>query len=137
MAQAPKTAETLRPPQARSSPRGALWIPGAAWRFIRRYPALPSGVLLLLVITAVFAPLIAPVDPFKSDLMARNTPPWGFPEGSAKHILGGDQVGRDILSRIIYGARVSAMVMAVSVVTGVGIGTTMGLIAGYFGGQVD
>ncbi len=136
MAQATKTAATPQHP-ARSSRRGALWLPGVAWLFVRRYPALPAGILLLLVVTAIFAPLIAPVDPFKSDLLARNTPPWGFPEGSSRHILGGDQVGRDILSRITYGARVSAMVMAVSVVTGVGIGTTMGLVAGYFGGQVD
>jgi peptide/nickel transport system permease protein len=107
------------------------------WRFVRRYPALPAAILLLLVVTAVAAPIFAPVDPFKSDLYARNAPPWGFEGGSSRHILGGDQVGRDILSRIIYGARVSAMVMAVSVATGVTVGTTMGLIAGYFGGQVD
>ncbi len=117
--------------------KGRLSPLGSLWDVARRYPTLPAAVLLLLVFTAVFAPWLVPVDPFKSDLLARNTPPWGFPDGSSKHLLGGDQVGRDILSRIIYGARVSAMVMAVSVATGVGLGTTMGLVAGYFGGQLD
>lgn len=125
---------------ATSTPPGARrprTLPGAAWRLALRYPVLPAFILILLVVTAIFAPFLSPVSPFKSDLYARNAPPWGFPEGSSAHILGGDQVGRDILSRIIHGARVSAMVMAVSVVMGVGIGTTMGLVAGYFGGQVD
>ncbi|MBI4219185.1 MAG: ABC transporter permease [Chloroflexi bacterium] len=107
------------------------------WSFLRRYPVVPIGIIGLLVFTAALAPVLEPVDPLKADLYARNAPPWGFAGGSSAHLLGGDQVGRDILARIIRGARVSAMVMGVSLVMGIGVGTTMGLIAGYFGGNVD
>jgi peptide/nickel transport system permease protein len=108
-----------------------------AWRFLRQYPVIPGAIITLLLFTAIFGPWLAPVDPLKADLYSYNAPPWGFPGGSSRHFLGGDQVGRDILSRIIYGARVSAVVMGVSLVFGIGVGTTMGLLAGYFGGNVD
>lgn len=130
-----RRAQVLVPTQA--ARYGAASWPPLAWRFLRRYPVIPAFILLLLVFTAISAPLIAPVDPLKADLYAYNAPPFGFPGGSSKHLLGGDQIGRDILSRIIYGARVSAMVMTVSLVAGIGVGTTIGLIAGYFGGHVD
>lgn len=119
---------------ARSGING--WLAGA-WRFLRRYPVIPGIIIVLLLFTAVFAPWLAPVDPLKADLYSYNSPPWGFPGGSSRHLLGADQVGRDILSRIVYGARVSAVVMAVSLVFGIGFGTTMGLLSGYFGGNVD
>lgn len=116
--------------------RRSNWL-AVAWRTFRRYPVIPGTIIVLLLFTAAVAPWLAPVDPLKADLYSYNTPPWGFPGGSSRHLLGADQVGRDILSRIIYGARVSAVVMSVSLIFGIGVGTTMGLVAGYFGGNVD
>jgi len=89
------------------------------------------ALTMLLVIVAVAAPLLAPADPTMQDLPARLAPP------SAAHWMGTDQLGRDILSRIIFGARVS-MVVSVSVVFGAGIiGLLIGSLAGYFGGWFD
>ena len=89
------------------------------------------ALTLLLFIVALAAPLLAPADPTMQDLPARLAPP------SAAHWMGTDQLGRDILSRIIFGARVS-MVVSVSVVFGAGIiGLLIGSLAGYFGGWFD
>jgi peptide/nickel transport system permease protein len=89
------------------------------------------ALTLLLVIVAVAAPLLAPADPTMQDLPARLAPP------SAAHWMGTDQLGRDILSRIIFGTRVS-MLVSVSVVLGAGIiGLLIGSLAGYFGGWFD
>lgn len=131
--------------EARSEPLATIRSVKKGWsgrlavsvRSFRRYPVIPGVIIVLLLFTAVFAPWLAPVDPLKADLYSYNAPPWGFPGGSSRHLLGADQVGRDILSRIIYGARVSAIVMTVSLVVGIGFGTTMGLVAGFFGGNVD
>lgn len=91
------------------------------------------SMLFLLVVAGVFAPWIAPFDPARQDLMmAMTAPQWSGP-----HFLGTDHVGRDLLSRIIYGARVS-LVIAVAVVIFSGVvGVTLGVISGYFGGWVD
>ncbi|MCH8060909.1 MAG: ABC transporter permease [Chloroflexi bacterium] len=104
----------------------------------RRWPVLPIIVLVVLVVTGLFAPLIAPNDPLDQDLTLRNNPPfWDAEEGTTSRLLGADHVGRDVLSRVIYGARISLMVVSVSLSTGLLIGTTLGLIAGYAGGIVD
>jgi len=110
---------------------------GDAWGLIRRWPLIPGVVLATLIITGIFAPLIAPNDPIEQDLMLRNAPPFWYPEGTTDQLLGADHVGRDVLSRVIYGARISLLVAAISLSTGVFIGTTLGLIAGYVGGMVD
>lgn len=108
-----------------------------AFRFARRWPLVPGLILVLLVICGVFAPLVAPHDPIESDLRARRTPPVWAEGGSSKYILGTDQQGRDLLSRVIYGARISLIVaLTVLGLAGVG-GVTLGLIAGYFGRWVD
>jgi peptide/nickel transport system permease protein len=88
------------------------------------------GLVLVLgaIIIAVFAPLLSPYDPDVQNLSARLLPP------SSQHLLGTDAVGRDTLSRIIYGSRTSLMVAVGSIVVGFLIGVAMGLIAGYFGG---
>jgi peptide/nickel transport system permease protein len=94
------------------------------------------AVVVLIVLSAVLAPLIAGHDPTSQSLHDRLQPPLGF-GGSAGHLLGTDQLGRDLLSRVLYGARVSLMI-AVAVVAVAGtIGITLGLVAGYFGGLVD
>jgi peptide/nickel transport system permease protein len=104
---------------------------------VRRFPGVALVILVfLLVIPGLFAEWIAPHDPIKGSLSARLKPPmfWG---GSADHPLGTDKVGRDVLSRIIYGARVSLRVSLEAIVVSGFIGTTLGLISGYFGGKVD
>ena len=111
---------------------------GRIWEIFRRWPILPLIVLAMLIITGLFAPWIAPNDPLAQDLTLRNNPPfWDAEEGTTSRLLGADHVGRDVLSRVIYGARISLMVVSVSLSTGLFIGTTLGLIAGYAGGLLD
>lgn len=93
-------------------------------------------VLGLLVIVALFAPLIAPHDPYAQSLLSRMEPPV-FLGGTWEHPLGTDHLGRDYLSRLIYGARVSLMIGLVAALISGLIGTAMGVAAGYFGGRVD
>ncbi|MZI93985.1 ABC transporter permease subunit [Vibrio sp. CAIM 722] len=101
-------------------------------RFMRNPMALMSGgFVLLLVMVAVFAPLLAPYDPMISDWMAISSPP------SWAHWMGTDDLGRDVMSRIIYGARISMYVGTFSVTLGMVVGIVLGLIAGYYGGKVD
>lgn len=91
-------------------------------------------VVLLLIVTGLFGPWIVPFDPHRQDLLMAMTPPQLF---SGPHFLGTDHVGRDMLSRIIYGSRVS-LVIAVSVVLFSGlVGIVLGMVSGYFGGWVD
>jgi peptide/nickel transport system permease protein len=96
-----------------------------------------GGVLLLIVVLAVFAPLFAPHDPYVQDLANRTVPPVWYAQGAWLHPLGTDQLGRDYLSRLIYGGRISLLIgLSVAVISGL-IGTTMGMLAGYFGGKTD
>jgi peptide/nickel transport system permease protein len=97
------------------------------------------GVILITsrVLMAVFAPYIAPHDPAVQDLTARLAPPVWYDKGTWTHILGTDHLGRDVLSRAIYGARVSLWVGAAVVLLAGGFGVVMGLMAGYLGGRTD
>ncbi len=85
-------------------------------------------IIVLLILTAIFAPLLAPYDPYRVNLNAQLLQP------NREHLLGTDDVGRDVLSRIIYGTRTSLLVGIVSVGIAASIGMTLGLLAGYFGG---
>lgn len=108
------------------------------WQKAKRYPLIPLAILLFfLVIPAIFAPWVAPHDPFQGSLSDRLTPPAWQSGGSVENILGTDKLGRDMLSRIIYGARVSLMVSLIAIFVGGIIGTVLGLISGYFGGRTD
>lgn len=95
------------------------------------------GWIILLVVMAVFASVLAPHDPLRQNLMTRNIPPFWMSEGSWDHPLGTDQIGYDILSRIIYGARPSLQIGLIAAIIGLVVGTTLGLIAGYFRGLSD
>ncbi|WP_296761438.1 ABC transporter permease [Sediminimonas sp.] len=97
---------------------------------------LGAVVLGVLLFVAIFAPLLAPHDPYAQSLMTRMEPPV-FLGGDWAHPLGTDHLGRDYLSRLIYGARVSLLIGAVAAFISGVIGTTMGVSAGYFGGRVD
>jgi len=108
------------------------------WRGLRRYPLFPLAILVFcLVIPAVFAPLVAPFDPYQGSLRARLIPPFWQEGGSFEHLLGTDKLGRDVLSRIIYGARVSMTVSLIAIFVSGIIGTLLGVISGYFGGRTD
>ena len=108
-----------------------------ALQSLNRWPFLSGVILSILVLVAIFAPWVSPHDPYANSLRARNTPPAWTEGGSLDYVLGADVIGRDLLSRLIYGARISLMVMAIALVTGTIVGTALGLIAGYFGGLID
>lgn len=105
--------------------------------FFRRWPVISGTVILFLVLTALLAPLIAPADPLKHSFRDATVPPVWQSEGDWDHILGTDTLGRDVLSRVMHGARISLMVAAISLASGIVIGTSLGLLAGYFGGMTD
>lgn len=112
--------------------------PGAVRTVLRNKLAVVSiGVLALIVLVAVFAPLLAPADPNAQDLLTRLHPPAWLAGGDAGHLLGTDQLGRDILSRLIYGSRVSLLVGASAAVLAGVIGAAVGLVAGFLGGWFD
>ena len=96
-----------------------------------------GGVLLVMVFMAMFAPWIAPFDPFDQDLSRRLIPPIWHDKGTWTHILGTDHFGRDYLTRVIYGSQISLMIGFLAMLISGVIGTTMGVAAGYFGGRVD
>lgn len=105
---------------------------------LRRYPVIPIFILMVvLVIPAIFAELIAPYDPVENSLRNRLLPPFWMDGGGTDHILGTDKVGRDILTRLIYGSRVSVIIASISILVGGVIGVSLGIIGGYFGGWVD
>ena len=114
---------------------------GRVYAFIRRWPILPGIVLAAMVISAVFAPWIAPQEPNVQALRDRNAPPIWLEDGEREltqsYLLGADQVGRDVLSRIIYGARISLAVAGVALVSGLVVGVTLGLVAAWYGGFID
>lgn len=94
-------------------------------------------ILLVVLVVALAAPLIAPHDPYVQDLGRRLIPPVWAENGSWAHVFGTDSLGRDYLSRLIYGARISLLIgLTAALCSGV-IGTTLGMIAGYYGGWVD
>ncbi len=104
---------------------------------LRRWPLIPMFFLVLFVITGVFAPLIAPHDPERGGLRDRNLPPVWEEGGSSEFLLGTDHLGRDMLSRVIFGARISLAVAGVTLGVGMVIGVASGLIAGWYGGWLD
>jgi peptide/nickel transport system permease protein len=142
--------------------------PSQAWYFVRRWPVLPLIIMVVLLISGIFAPFVAPADELEQSLGFRNfAPTWGrateynvpvdpadydltitkersaynrakknsFPK--SKYILGGDNLGRDVLSRVVFGARISLKVTAYALTSGIIVGSGLGLAAGYFGGWTD
>ncbi|GAA6120995.1 ABC transporter permease [Acidovorax sp. FG27] len=118
-------------------------LPLPAWRRTLRRVVGHRGLLIggivlgLAVLAAVFAPWLAPHDPFAQDVTQRLIPPVWHERGTWEHVLGTDKLGRDYLSRLLYGARVSLVIGFVTALVSGLIGTTLGVLAGYFGGRVD
>jgi len=104
------------------------------WLGLVRNPLAVLGIaiVVVLILAAIFAPLIAPADPIAQDLTRRLLPP-----GSPGYLLGSDELGRDIFSRLLYGARITLYVVALVVVTAPVFGLLVGTVAGYAGGWVD
>lgn len=103
-----------------------------AWRTFRRNKSavIGLGMIILVIAVALLAPVISPYDPISQSTIDKLERP------SSEHWLGRDHFGRDVLSRIIYGARVALLVGIASVALGATLGTTMGIVAGYFGGRI-
>jgi peptide/nickel transport system permease protein len=95
------------------------------------------AVLALVIAAAVFAPLLADHSPYAQDLVARMKPPFWMAGTDPGHLLGTDQLGRDYLARLLYGARISLLIGIVTALISGIIGTALGVAAGYFGGKVD
>jgi peptide/nickel transport system permease protein len=102
---------------------GSIWVGGI--------------ILVVILLMALFAPLLAPFDPYSQNIGARLIPPVWAEGGSWHNPLGTDQLGRDYLSRLMYGARISLLIGFASVVISGIIGTALGVAAGYWGGKVD
>jgi len=101
------------------------------WKIVRQpIGAIGTAIILVIVITAIFAPLIAPYDPIQ---ISRDT----FHSPSFSHIMGTDDLGRDVFSRVAYGARISLYVGIIAVIFGTLSGAVIGLVSGFFGGWVD
>jgi peptide/nickel transport system permease protein len=117
------------------APLAASGLARRIWR--NKAVAVGGGLLLLILFVAIFAPWLAPHDPYFQDLTNRTVPPIWHEGGTWTHPLGTDPLGRDYLSRLLYGARISLLIgVAVALISGL-IGTTMGMLAGYFGGKTD
>ena len=131
---------TYRASAANDQFRSRSWF-GIVYAFLRRWPILPGIVLAALVFSAIFAPWIAPQAPNVQALRDRNAPPIWMADEEGKwtqsYLLGADQVGRDVLSRIIHGARISLAVAGVALLSGLLVGVTLGLVAAWYGGFID
>ena len=119
------------------------------WMFLRRWPVVPMAVLATLIFCGVFAPLLATHDPYSGSIRSRQQPPPWLPDNMvsdvlivneevrSEHLLGTDHTGRDVFSRMLYGARISLVVAAIALLSGFVAGTTLGIVSGYSGGWVD
>ena len=118
---------------AAATKRSAESYWAVSWRIFKKNKLgmVCLAIVTVLVFVAVFAPVIAPYDPYAQDLLNR------LSKSSAEHLLGTDELGRDILSRIIYGCRISLSVGVISQAIALLIGFFSGVVAGYFGGRVD
>ncbi len=131
----PRLADAEAPAPGDAAPTPWEIIRARAWR--HRGFQIGLTILLSLLLIALCAPLIAPHDPFAQTLSARMLPPAWEAGGRWDYPLGTDTVGRDYLSRLIYGTRISLLVGFGAATLGLFIGVTLGVLAGYFGGAID
>jgi len=102
-----------------------------------RLPVIPLAIVTVFVLAGLLAPLISPSDPYEQSLRLRFRPPVWEERGSWAHPLGTDRLGRDMLSRILHGARISLAAGVLTVFLASALGAAIGLVAGYYGGRVD
>jgi ABC-type dipeptide/oligopeptide/nickel transport system permease subunit len=125
-----ETAEIASPP-----PRAHRASLRRLWRF--KWGLAAAGILLVIIASAVCAPWIVANDPLSVDIRHRLAPPAWMDGGTPAHVLGTDQIGRDLLSRVIHGGRVSLIIGVTAVLISSTIGVLLGLVAGYAGARVD
>ena len=106
-------------------------------RASRLPPLIPMAIVILFVLIAALANWVSPADPYEQKLRARFTPPAWEKGGTWKHVLGTDRLGRDLLARIIFGARISLAAGVITVLVSGVVGAAVGLVAGYYRGRVD
>ena len=108
-------------------------------RLVRKSPLACAGAVIvgLVIVAALGAPLLATTDPIDQDLTVALKPPLWHADGSAQHLLGTDHLGRDVYSRLVYGARISLAISVLAALLGAAVGVAAGLIAGYAGGRAD
>ena len=113
--------------------------PRRAWRSMVRakWPLLAVAILAVVVVVAAFGPWLAPLDPERQIIASRLSPPGTTGPQGITHWLGSDVLGRDVLSRLLYGARISLLVGLAAIMVGGTLGTLAGLVSGYFGGWID
>ncbi len=120
-----------------SPPRAFPWARRRLWRTLFRGSGLfDVAFLALVIIAAIFAPGITPYDPTASEVTKRLLPPFWLSGGSAAHLLGTDQLGRDVFARLVYGSRISLIVGVSTVAISVILGSGLGIIAGYYEGRL-
>ena len=108
-------------------------------RLVRKSPLACAGAMIvgLVIVAALGAPLLATTDPIDQDLTVALKPPLWHADGSAQHPLGTDHLGRDVYSRLVYGARISLAISVLAALLGAAVGVAAGLVAGYAGGRAD
>jgi peptide/nickel transport system permease protein len=126
----------ITPPETAIATTATVPRPTAFWRG-KGFPLIPILILVFIALVAIFADVLAPYDPTVGSLARRFRPPAWQEGGSMAYLLGTDHVGRDVLSRLIYGARVSMVVGITAVLVAGGIGTLLGILSGYLGGWAD
>jgi dipeptide transport system permease protein len=130
--------EHWSPKATTTATEAGLQPPSIAMRLISDPKVVVAGgFILFLIVVAIFAPLIAPQDPLAQNLLTATLPPIGFPEAEPGFLLGTDGLGRDVLSRVIFGSRVSLTVAFVAAGLACLIGSILGLLAGYLGTFAD
>ncbi len=131
MSDAVAAAEQMAPDASRAGTR--------LWRGALKSPLMLVGMAgtLVIVAAAVFAPMLAPYDPTSQNLASILVPPIWHPDGTVEHVLGTDGLGRDVASRLLFGARNSLFVAGAAMLVGSSLGLITGLVAGFFGGRTD
>jgi peptide/nickel transport system permease protein len=124
-------------PSASAARRKKIWRDARRSLLRAKWPILAILILLVVSIAAIAGPELAPHDPNRQDIILRLKPPMTVDRRGDIHLLGTDTLGRDVLSRLIYGARISLGVGLSAVIIGGALGTTLGLVAGFFGGRTD
>ena len=104
---------------------------------MQRLPWLPITIIAIMVFMAVFAPYLTEYSPTAQSLIRRLRPPFWVEGGSMDHPLGTDQFGRDVFARLLYGARISLIVVGLSLLVGGGVGLFLGILSGFVGGRLD
>jgi len=135
MAEAKLASTSVVPPRA--GRKGAKGLPASVRALADFKLLIGGGYLLALVLVALAAPWISPHDPLEQDLSAALLPPFGFQEADAAHLLGTDDLGRDVLARLIYGSRVALVVAFAADTAAAVVGSLLGFLAGFFGGWTD